>query len=525
MRTTKFLKSLTAMLLVLTMVCGLFSCNSAPSQETFEKAYESEIDVAVDEIGKLYDRVDDYDFQNMSVDAKLSVDFSEDLLYFLRSSTSYDWEWLNDAKLTLSENSKNDMVSVELGLEHGKTDLIDAEMIMNLTSGDIFMAIPVLNDLILKQEGVLTKSSDVPLDTLMGIDFKKILPDEDLLEKVIKKIYSAMMDCVDEVSFKDKTLKVNGVQESCIEYEVELTQKNLMEILVNVLDLLAEDEDFETLIVDFVDNYNQMAEDAEMDDLGTTSTKVYKDITQYINSMVDKIEATLEADDGTEDEVVLIWSSYISGKLDIIGTEIEVVIGDETSTFFMAGATDDNDVGVEVYFENGDDKLFEIVGELVDNGKKLSGSYELSVRGESMLFVDLEDVSVKKLEDGYFVGSMIVSPSKGLNDIIVNNSNIDFDVAGIAISNLALKLDVEKNDAKNAKMSLSVINGNEPYATVNFEASIGGGKKLRDPKKATDNIDEWAENIDTKELSKRVEKCDLPGYVKEWIELIDSSIK
>jgi hypothetical protein len=138
-----------------------------------------------------------------------------------------------------------------------------------------------------------------------------------------------------------------------------------------------------------------------------------------------------------------------------------------------------------------------------------------------MVFIDLENVDVKKLEDGYFVGSISIAPSKGLLEEIAYYADVDFSMIGVAVSGMALRVDVAKNNGKDIDMTVSLMSGSDPYISVSMKNKITDGSTVKEPKKTVDDPDAWIMEFDTEEFKKRVEKSDLPEYITEYIEMFE----
>ena len=527
MFSTRVFKSVIAVILLLTITCGLLACNNAkPSEEVFEKAYDKEIDVATERIGKYYDLIDKYDPYNMKIDMSIGVDLSDDLLSLLRSYTAYDLSWLNDANISFSENIKNDIITMVLELAYDKTELVNAELFFDIASGDAFVGIPVLNDVFIKSQA-LTDDEIAVFKAMSSIDLKSFLPDEKALTSLIKKVYDQAMESIGDVSYEKTELSVNGVKQNCVEYKVNLTLKDVMEIAVDVLEMLEDDNDFKTIVCDFVDAYNGLADKMGVDEIFYTASEVYDETVDSIEVAIDSIKEILNSEDDEDelDEKVLTWTSYVTNDLDVIGTKIKLYVGGETVTFYAATAKNKDDVGTRIYVESYGEKVFEIVGDLVDDGETLSGTYELKIYDESMAFLDLENVDSKKLDEGYFVGSVSLSPSKGFITEVIGATDANASVAGLSLSSLSIKLDVEKNDGKEFKSVLSLMSGSVPYASVEFEAQISDGETVTLPKTTTDDPYEWVEGIDMSALVDKIEKSGLPTYVADLVKVLEEEIE
>ncbi len=512
MFSTRIFKSVIAMLLLLTLTCGLLACGAAPSEKSFNKAYDKEVDNLLDGIGDYYDRVDDYDTDNMKMDLEIGVDLSDDLLSLLRSYTSYDLSFINDAKIKLSENFKNDIISVALGLAYGKTDIVAADMIMDIAGENSYVGIPVLSDVFYKAP--IEVSGANSLSDILELGSDTLLPDQKALKSLVKKVYNVVMDGIGEPTFAKTELTVNGVTESCVAYENKLSQKQIVAIAVDLFEMLKSDEDFKKIVVDFVTAMKEFSSD----DIEGTPEEAYEELVDIFQEAIDTAPA-----DAT-DETALVLTSYVDDKLNIIGSKVVLYdVEDVMATFYMATAQNKDDVGREIYFANSESKLFEITGDLTDDGKTLAGTYELKIEGQSMVFLDLENVNVKKLEDGYFVGTASLSPSKGFIDMITEDADVELSGLGLTVANLSVKIDVEKNDGKEAKIAMSLMNGSTPYASITMDSKISDGEKVTLPGNTTTDAETWPTGFEFDKLADNVSKSGLPDFIVEFVEMLASS--
>lgn len=510
---SKIFKTLISAILVIVLSFGLFSCDDASghSADSFGKAYSKKIDSFVKDLEKSFDNVAKYNPQDMKMDAELSFELSDALLSLISSNSDYDISWINDSKLTVSENIKGDMASIALGLGYKNKDVLAANLIMNSVKGEMFMSIPALNDKFAKLE-----METFPLEDMESLDINKFFPKKHLLGNVLKATFAKILDGVSTVSYDEVDLEVNGVKQSCVEYSVTFSQVELAALAAGVLETIGINEDFKTLVCDFVKEYNKSAGKNGEDGIESTPEQVYNDLKVEILGLSQQLNLLCVSGYLTE-EPALEWTSYITGDLEVIGTEISITVEDENITFYTATARSGNNVGTELYFGNDIHKVIEISGNLVDDGKTLSGSYELKLQGESMLFVDFDGVDMHEYDKGYFVGSISISPSKGLIDLIIDESQADSTVFGALVSSASIKIDVEKNNGEHVKATLSVMSGKVPYASVMIDGKIAKGNTVNVPNKTVNGFEEWAAGADVDKFIDKIEKSGLPDYVVDFL--------
>ena len=508
---TKKFKSAISILLLLALIFSLVACGK-PSAKTFEKAYDGEVDAIVENIYDYYEKLGKYDTSNFSMDGSIGFELSDELLTLLRSYTSYDLEWINDTKITLSENIKGDMMSVAFGLAYDKTDLVAVETIMDYLGGKMFMGVPALSDMYYEQE----LNGGNSLASLDNIDIQKLLPDKKLVGNLIKDTYGTLMDSLGEPTISEKTLSVSGVDQECVEYKVELSQREFANVILDLLRMLKDNQDLKTIILHVVEAANEMTAEEGIEN-ETTPEEAYGEFLEEINDAIADLEENLQKEGYVTDETAIAWSSYITKKNDVIGIKLDFM-DDETVTVYVASAKNKENVGFEFYVEIYGEKIAELKGELVDDGKTHSGSYELKIEGKSMAFIDVECVDAKKLEDGYFIGSITLSPSKGLIDEITGELDGDFSLAGLTVASLSVKIDITENTSDGAKMSVSLMNGQSSYASLLIDFKMSDGKTVKVPENTTTDAEEVVMDFDFDELLTRVKGSGLPDYVAELIE-------
>ena len=132
-------------------------------------------------------------------------------------------------------------------------------------------------------------------------------------------------------------------------------------------------------------------------------------------------------------------------------------------------------------------------------------------------FVDLDGIDMHEYDKGYFVGSISISPSKGLIDLIIDESQADSTVFGALVSSASIKIDVEKNNGEHVKATFSVMSGKVPYASVMIDGKIAKGNTVNVPNKTVNGFEEWAAGADVDKFIDKIEKSGLPDYVVDFL--------
>ena len=509
MTSNRIIRSILALLLVVSIAAGLFACAPRPSEDTFKEAQKKEVDAIVEKINTTLDKSTERDPRDMTSSVSLGITLSDEALSLLRSYTSEDLSWINDARFNITGINKNNRTSTEVALSYQGKDILSVEGYIDAATQNIYMNIPQLTDTF-----YLTSLESVDLtemaDFIYTSDTSVYIPDTEAVASLVNEIYEIVMDDVEDIEFEDDTLKVNGVEQKCTKYETELSQKDVFKITRKLLEEFRDNKDIKDYLYEIISyTADPSNPDTEAADL------VYEDYVDSIDSAIADIDEALE-EEGISKKTALEWTSYVDKKsLDVIGTELKFVDeeNDTSYTVFFGRTTDGEEIGFELSGgTKGEEKDFEILGELTEEKGLRSGTYEVMVRGESILFIDIDDVDIESLDAGYFNGTVKLSPSSGLVDMITSSTGSSSIGSGLAIASFALKLDIEQTE-KTANVKATLLNSGTPYVTVNMKSTVSEGESFTLPTTITTDEYAWVESFDFDALSTTVSESGLPDYV------------
>ena len=129
-----------------------------------------------------------------------------------------------------------------------------------------------------------------------------------------------------------------------------------------------------------------------------------------------------------------------------------------------------------------------------------------------------EDLNTKLLDQGYLNGSIILSPSSDLIDMVEDEVDMDAAAAGLALSSISLKLDFEQENDNNFKLAMHIMSGRNAYASVTLDTAIAKGKSISLPKDSTEDTEEWVADFDFNSLLDVVNESELPDFIVELVE-------
>ena len=503
--------SVISILLMLSLSLCFFSCASKPSEKTFKEVQRASVEELVKEINKGYDKLDKVDYTNTSMKTDISISLSNEVLTMLRSSSGEDMTWLNDLNISMLTNYKGKLASVNLGLNYKTNSLLALEAIMNLTSNDAYLAIPVLTSKVLKLD--LGDADIAAVYDPTNNAVLELMPDKEVLGRIILKYYDIVMAAFTNISFTEGTLTVDDVTEECIVYTASLSRGQVMTLALNILETVKADQD----IHDYVKRVDAYAAENEL-----SEESIYDEFVKALDENI--AEAKAEDPELFNDTTEAVkWTSYMTKDNEILANAFELIGEEESYSLFIGKAQNGENIALNAYLKTNGETTYELEGKLTEVKGKQSGTYEISVEGESMLFVDVADLDTKKLEDGLISGSFTLCPSKGLIDMITENAGGDAVSAGVlpglAIASFSLKIDVDQKSDRDATFDISLLNSGSPYVSLTVSTEVSEGKEIKLP--AENNVsvstEEWAAEMDLNAFIENLENSGLPSFVVELI--------
>ena len=516
MFTNRIVRASLAVFVLLAMLFSFCACMATP-EESFKKSQEAAVQSVVDAIDVYYDKLDTYDPSNMALDATVSVRISDALIKLINTAAEMDLSFINNAAIKLSEITKDNKVAIGLSLDLNQKSLVSANAIMDMATSDIYMAVPVLAEKHIKLNLAALLGEEVDFSNLMsGANIKDILPPKETVKALILKYYNVVMDNITEVTETKETLTSNSVSQECTSYEIVLTEKQAADIVLDVMKAVADDQDIKNIVYSVINYVNDLSASVDAE-AAINADEAYNEFISELRDVIAEGEQEMAEGDITDD-VMLTWKTYVGKKSAILGTQINYDFEDEKCLISILSAQDGETIGEDVYIDvNGE--TVHVKGKLTEKDGKLTGSYDVVINNEYMLIIDLADIDTKSLEKGFINGSISLSPSKKLLQILQDELGFDLSVAGPLMSSIALKFDVEQTESS-SKMTVGLINNGEEYVAIVIDGTISEGKVIEAPaaEQTTEDILTWAMSVDFNALITALDESDLPDELVNAIK-------
>lgn len=509
-----------------------------------EKAMEEQLDELTSAYGELLASLNAGTETEYAAKAQLHLELGDMVIGAIETSMRYegmdmDLSWLKNIDLSIYGDFTDDLTQSEVGIGLDGTTIATIRVLMDVVAGDMYIGIPELSDSYL-----YANMTDAGMNMGgMGIgdatayeeeleELTELLPSEEKLNEVIKRWYKIVLDCAQDVEKDTETVEVDGLEQKLNVISYTLTEEDLLNIAIAVLEDVQDDEELMDLVIGVVDfvgsNTVSHYEDVWNDEWGMYEwVPVYEDIdaeevvTEGIGDALDSLEDAI--DDADEDNCIHM-TTYVDNGDQIVGRHIEIEGTDMDTVEISYITVWQKD---EFAFEAQIADTVEITGEGEREKDLLSGDYRLEVEGEEFLTLEITDYNEKLAEDGYLNGSFEIKPGEGLMDMVLGELGSAPDAMGsvMDIASLAIAVDVTSSESGaeyglKIKMAGATVLG----ITVSGEKVEAGSVKA--PKDTVDLYDQqalmnWILEMDFDQL---IENLDDAGLPDELVDLIADAV-
>ncbi len=300
--------------------------------------------------------------EGTSVDYNVEMTFGEQFMEILKEDNPDMPEFtLESIGMDMSIASNSDAASADLGVTLNGESVVSAELIYDLAEMIAYVQIPELS------EAYMTASLEEYMDQIEAegdVDMSEFDPEvlisEEDMKRIIEDYANIVYSSIETVEIaKGEDVEVAGKDYSFNIMEYELTEEELYDILLEVLETAADDD----AIADMVDGLGY-------------------DYDEIIDEAIDTIETAKE--DASDDNYVE-GRVYVDARGVIMGREYTFYADDEESAvfYYILGA-DGDDVCFEMSMEaDGEEAM---VVEFSRIGEDLEGS--VVIEGEEMMTVE-----------------------------------------------------------------------------------------------------------------------------------------
>ena len=495
-------------------------------EQYFEEVQKTEISQRIDDMTGSYGQFLEM-YNNTGAggatgfEGELRVTVGDELMSILETyaDTEYDLDFLKDIRLSMNVNTDlagdDALMRLVLAASLGKTQILSADVIADLSQSKVFASIPELN-----KQYLMVDASAMDLD-LSSVDSirdsiteataksEKILsalPSEEVLNKLLNNYAMIALSCIDDVEKENGNIEVGDASQKVVVMTATITEKDIMEMGVEILKEAKADADIKTII----DNLSVViGEEYGME------VDMYSEYQASIEEVLEEVEAALAEDEFSRDTYVELVC-YIDLKGQIRGYELTYSEDGEDEKFLTwKTAVKGKTTYSKLELPSADVK---ITGEKTEDKNNTEGFYKLNVDG----------VEIGKLEfetEGDRRTTLRLIPGAEIMDRILAESNLP---TALLSGNMALELSFGEDESGASFLEVSVLAANKKMITVSLSAKAVDGGEIVIPSDAVDATDstavsQWVSNVDFQQLMDGLKKAgvdqSLLDYLQSYIDM------
>lgn len=529
-------------------LANTFKKATASPEEYYQWVEKKQLEEVVESVGTVYEDyllqiLQCYD-QSNNVELTLTCEEGvEDWLDMLELLTGGDLDlsWLSQGKLGINQTMKDGVLSGTVNLTLDKQELLELTGIVDSEKENIYVGIPTLSG---KYLGVdMDDSYDgrylaEMLQTVASLEkLEKVLPKSEKLEKILNKYIELALSKLDDVKLNDKkTLRAGGVTQECTQLKVTIDMDMLSEMVEEIFEALAEDEDIEKMIIDVC----QALDDMDGYDLDVDADDIYDEFVEECEYLAKHAKYI----DGDEEVVMLV---YVDNIGNVVGREIKV---EDDVTITLFAPEDGKKVGCKASVEAYGTTYFALEGSGTTSGNSLDATFSLEIGEYELVEITTKKLDLDSLKTGLTNGTVEVRLAGGVSkllDLYFENqyswyewwygesydykNDSDYKMATKVLSlveDMVLSMDASMSkDKRTTTISLAEESGKKTEQLVSLKvvAETGSGKKVSLPSDKNvydatdiDDLEDWWDEFDWKDFLKKLDKTSLPS---DWIDTLD----
>ena len=425
-----------------------------------------------------------------------AMDLLEQAIFGGEAPVSIDF--LKEINLDMDVAMNGQMQAMELALGLKGQHIAAATVLMNMADSVIYAAVPELNDQWIKLEAggadmpnVITGGLSSPA---MLAELAASLPDAETLTKVLDRYLNLVLAELDNVEQSTTTLEVGGVKQECTLLTLKVYEADALAAAKAVLNAAKDDAELKKIIEDFAKGM----EDLAGEDIG--ADEAYADFKEGVEDLLAELNEVTETD--TEDPIQL--ETYVDKNHNIIGMKLNMDSqGERYDVVYFYNLTEGDKTAFEFAIPSDVDDTddFKISG----TGNKNGGTYTVSMQGQNMVTVKLENMSAEG-------GTVTLIPSKNLFPAEVTDM----------LGELSLQIKLSADG-----IVLNLKGGSEVLLGLDIKAVESDGPSMDAPSNAVDGtnssaMEQWAEKLALDKLMENLEKAGAKDFFEALFTAVES---
>ena len=457
------------------------------------------------------DFVELFDFMKSKYTVNIDVNVKDEAEDFLeaiyKKNRDVDLSWIKSAKAEgyFQMKDKNLQITGEANIN--KKDLIDFDLIGNLTENKYYIGIPILN----KEYAQYDLSNTLDLETLSlgdvgGINFQTLiestafqdaLPSKKELNRILMKYVEIALEKMDRVKFyEDQVLEAGGVKDRYLMISVDLDEAKQPEIIDAILKELSKDDDV-LAIVNKIEKTgvfgDKLSADSFLDWIEKQQDEVYKKEYPF--------------------RTLNVW---VNSSGDVVGQQL---VEDNGTGYTYKYVINQGNFGFEAFSTKKNRVLTNVRASGTVSGNSVTGNLKyFTDSGVERISVDFKDINVIDLLRGNPTGTVLIDIYELTGDKSFKGlkCTVEFD--------LSLSKSTAKclfSDAGKTIIEADIVMKKSSAGTVKMPSKIIEADK-------NNGLYSWVKNFDWDDILKNADKMNMPSrysrMLEKWSEMDADSL-
>lgn len=454
-----------------------------------------------------------------SVEAETTVTIGDGLkdLYakFLPGEAMTYVNALNTIGATGTGSISDDQISASAKFKINGTHIFTMNIAMDFQEGAMYLSIPEVSpETVRIPWGELLGENINPLKILTGLS--ELIPDSDLVEKVIIAYGKALSRSFDDIKVEDKDITVNGDSKSVTVLKADLNAKLGMRVLQEFLQTTKTDKDVRDLAQNFASEIGISLSDSKYD--------------QALNEAISAVEDRLNSENNENSENASMgmgammgaaapsFGFYVDSKGDLVGFGIEAMGTD----IYYVNYGSDSKINEEFKVSAMGTSYVSLSGKGSISGGKINATYSLSAMGKEIMNIKAQNLDKELLSEGVFSGKITISPSGDIVSSLPSELNFISGIKAVYEGKATSRYDYDMtcevyyNDSLmvKAKGTSKTTKGSKVNIPKDYvDAPDGDPFKDADPTKLIGNLQKAGFDVEMPEMEIEIpEGVDIEGY-------------
>lgn len=490
-------------------ISRFFQRNFGDPTAYLQDVEKDNVAAAADDFAAAYDQMmTGYAVQNPSANYTLTLEVSDTMISLLETSLAsegmnVDLSWVENITLSPRVEMYENTLRYDIGVGLNSTTLATVSMIWDVESGMIYVGIPELHDTYIAIDtyemfgyGANDVAEAMAMSQALTQTFVEALPESEDMKELIVKYMGIVIDSFSDAEKEKRSVEVDGLEQDLMVVSVDLSQKDILKLVIDILEEAKDDKLVEDILNDF--------EDA-MVSLYGYELGLYESFSYGVEGALEDLEYGLD-EVGTT--TFLTIDTYIDSKDIVVGRTITVKEGREKISFYYITITE----GDEWAFEAEAGELF-ISGSGTVNGDARSGSYTVSVSGTDYVTVKLDNCVTS---GSAFTGTIRIIPE-----------SVVYDMAGLSgpyssiLNQAALALSFTNNS-----VTVGIETAGTTFVAFTLSGEVSEAKPIALPASFDVNDDsagmKWVSELDLEAVLANLNKAGVPSaYLDAAEQLVD----